>query len=149
MNSLAAERVMHELAITRLFDAPRARVFNAFVDSRQMMQWLGPHGYTMTYLKADVRVGGVWRGCMRSVTDGRELWHGGVYREIVPVERLAFTFAFDLGPETLVAIDFEDRGAKTLMRFRQGAFGTSQDAEGHRGGWESEFNRLAALVARH
>jgi uncharacterized protein YndB with AHSA1/START domain len=145
----AAERV---LAITRLFDAPRAAVFDAFVDTRQVLRWMGPRGFSMTHYEADVRPGGKWRGCIRATDDGRELWHRGVYREVVPNERLVFTFAWELagrGPETLVTITFEDRDGKTLMTFRQGVFDTAENCLRHRPGWESEFDQLAKHVARH
>ena len=151
--ALALKPTERVLTITRLFNAPRALVFDAFIDAKQALQWLGPRGYAMTHLEADVRPGGAWRGCMRANDDGRELWHGGVYREIMPPERLAFTFAWELddggrGLETLVTITFEDQGGKTLMQFSQGVFATPEDCEGHRGGWESEFDQLAALIWR-
>ena len=151
--ALAAKPADRVLSITRLFDAPRAVVFKAFVDPKQSLQWLGPRGYTMTHMEADLRVGGAWRGCMRANGGGRALWHGGVYREIAPPERLAFTFAFELedgtrDTETLVTITFEDQGGKTLMQFAQGVFETPEDCEGYRGGWESEFDQLAAYIVR-
>ncbi len=105
----------------------------------------------MSHLAADVRPGGLWRGCMRADADGRELWHGGVYREVVPPERLAFTVKWDdpaLAPETLVTIRFEDQGRKTLMHFQQGVFATAESSEAHRAGWESEFDQLARYVWR-
>jgi len=145
---VTTDRVSHMLTITRVFAAPRARVFEAFIDARQMIQWLGPSGYVMTHVEADVRSGGVWRGCMRSIADGRELWHGGIYREVVPGERLVFTFAFEAegAPHTLVTITFEDRGAKTFMRLSQGVLETSDEVERYRRGWETEFDRLARLL---
>lgn len=151
--ALAAKPADRVLRITRLFDAPRAVVFKAFVDPKQSLQWLGPRGYTMTHIEADLRVGGAWRGCMRANNDGRELWHGGVYRVIAPPERLAFTFAWELDDgtrdtETLVTVTFEDQGGKTLMQFSQGVFETPDDCEVYRGGWESEFDQLAALIVR-
>ena len=151
--ALAVQPEDRVLTITRLFDAPRALVFDAFIDAKRALQWLGPKGYTMTHLEADVRPGGAWRGCMRANDDGRELWHGGIYREIVPPERLVFTFAWELdgggrGLETLVTITFEDQSGKTLMQFSQGVFDTPEDCEGHRGGWESEFDQLATFVWR-
>lgn len=144
----STERVLN---ITRVFDAPRALVFEAFIDPRHALHWMGPVGFSMTHLEADVRPGGAWRGCMRADDDGRELWHGGVYREIVPHTRLVFTFAWEqegLGPETLVTITFEDRGGKTLMQFAQGVFDTPEHCDGHRAGWESEFNQLAHYIRR-
>lgn len=146
-----AEPGTRVLAITRLFEAPRERVFEAFIDPDHAMHWLGPRGYTMTHLQADLRPGGAWRGCMRVDADGRELWHGGVYREIVRPERIAFTFAWDdprIAPETLVTITFEDQGRKTLMRFTQGLFDSAQTRESHRTGWEHEFDQLANYVWR-
>lgn len=149
----AARPTNRVLSITRLFDAPRDVVFRAFVDPKQSLQWLGPRGYTMTHMEGDLRVGGAWRGCMRAKSGGRDLWHGGVYREIAPPARLAFTFAFELedaarDTETLVTITFEEQGDKTLMRFSQGVFETPEACESYRGGWESEFDQLAALIWR-
>ena len=70
----------------------------------------------------DVRPGGKWRGRLRAVDGSRELDQGGEYREVKEPERLAFTFYWDQddgsrGKETLVEIDFAERGSKTLMRF--------------------------------
>jgi uncharacterized protein YndB with AHSA1/START domain len=151
---LAADPGERVLTITRLFDAPRATVFDAFVDASQIAKWMGPRGFSMTHYQADVRPGGTWRGCLRTIDGSRELWHGGVYREIVPDERLVFTFAWELeggalGPETLITITFEDRGRQTLMRFRQGVFDTAANCARHRPGWESEFDQLADYVTRH
>ena len=151
--ALALKPADRVLTITRLFDAPRAVVFEAFIDPKQALQWLGPKGYAMTHMEADLRVGGAWRGCMRAHGGGRDLWHGGVYREIAPPERLAFTFAWERDggtrdAETLVTITFEEQGGKTLMHFSQGVFDTPEDCEGYRGGWESEFDQLARLVWR-
>ena len=139
------------LRITRVFGARRSLVFAAFADPKHAIHWLGPRGYAMTHLQADVRDGGLWRGCMRKLATGVEFWHGGIYREVVPDERLAFTFCWDgdtIAPETLVTIVFEDRGAQTLMHFTQGLFETPEHAEGHRAGWDHEFDQLADYVGR-
>jgi len=143
-----AERV---LVITRVFDAPRALVYQAFVDPKHGLQWAGPRDYPATHIEGDVRPGGKWRTCLRAMDGSRELWQGGVYREVVPNERLVFTFAWDQedgkpGPETLVTITFADRGGKTLMTFRQAVFNTPENCDGHRRGWNSAFDRLAEHV---
>jgi uncharacterized protein YndB with AHSA1/START domain len=145
-----AERV---LTITRLFDAPRSLVFEAFVDPKQALQWMGPRDHPVAHIEADVRPGGAWRACLRAIDGGGELRQGGVYREVVPGERLVFTFAWDeedggRGQQTLVTIIFADQGGKTLMTFHQGVFNTEANRDGHRIGWNSAFDRLANTVAR-
>ncbi|MBZ0149822.1 MAG: SRPBCC domain-containing protein, partial [Pseudorhodoplanes sp.] len=110
------------------------------------VQWWGPKDYPATHLEMDVRPGGVWRGKLRAVEDGRELSHRGVFREVTAPERLVFTFAWDeegeRGLETLVTISFADQNGKTLMTFRQIPFQSTEEREGHRGGWTSAFDRF-------
>ena len=99
----------------------------------------------------DLRPGGRWRSCLRSTETGTDLWVGGVYREIVPPERLVFTFAWEeegeRGLETLVTITFAERDGKTHMTFRQTPFQSDSERDGHRGGWTSAFDRLDDLLA--
>jgi uncharacterized protein YndB with AHSA1/START domain len=153
--TIAAKRepATRVLTMTRLFDAPRALVYRAFADPKEALKWSGPRDYPAIHIEGDLRPGGAWRACLRGVADGRELWQGGVYKEVVPNERLVFTFAWEgeareLGPKTLVTITFADQGDKTLMPFRQGVFDTKGNRDGHRVGWTSAFDRLAALLAR-
>jgi len=137
------------LTITRVFDAPRQLVFQAFTDPKHAVKWLGPRHCPAVHFEADLRPGGSWRGCLRG-GEGDE-WHGGVYREIVPPERLVYTFAWDNsdgkpGRETLITVTFAEHGSKTLMTFSQGVFNTDGDIEGHGEGWNSSFDRLAEYV---
>ena len=151
--ALAAKPADRELSITRLFDAPREIVFAAFVEPTQALQWLGPRGYAMTHMEADLRVG---RRMARLHAAERRRARPGTAASIarsLPPERLAFTFAWELpdgtrDAETLVTIAFEVEVGKTLMQFSQGVFDTPEDCEGYRGGWESEFDQLAALIVR-
>ena len=135
-----------ELLIERVFNAPRELVFRAWTDPAHIRNWFGPRDYPATQVTMDVRPGGRWRGCLRSTETGNDLWVGGVYREIVPSERLVFTFAWEeegeRGLETLVTIAFAEQGAKTLMTFRQTPFQSAGELDGHRGGWTSSFDRL-------
>ena len=70
-----------EIEIIRVFDAPRALVFKAWTDPKQLMQWWGPKGFTNPVCEADARVGGAWRIVMRA-PDGNEFPCGGEYLEI-------------------------------------------------------------------
>jgi uncharacterized protein YndB with AHSA1/START domain len=142
----------HELVITRVFNAPRALVFKAWTDPRYAMNWWGPRDHPAIHVAMDARPGGAWRNCLRSVEDGRELWHRGVFHEVVAPERLVFTFAWEedgeRGLETLVTITFAEEGNKTRMTFRQTPFQSIAERDGHHGGWSSAFDRLDEHLAR-
>jgi len=107
-----------ELAMTRVFDAPRSMVFDAWTKPELLRRWLGVFGgWTFAVCEVDLRVGGkyrfVWRG-----KDGNEMGMGGVYREIVRPERIVCTEKFDDPWYEGDAIDtttFVERGGKTTM----------------------------------
>lgn len=150
-NDQTAERELH---ITRVFDAPRELVFQAFADPERALHWMGPRDFPAVRTTADVRPGGAWRTCLRALDGRPDLWSGGTYLEVIPNERLAYTFAWDLeggghGPETVVTITFADRADdKTLMTFRQRAFDTRSNRDGHHLGWNSGFDRLADYLEK-
>jgi uncharacterized protein YndB with AHSA1/START domain len=143
--------VTRELTITRVFDAPRRLVFKLWTDPKHLARWFGPRDYPATSVSMDVRPGGRWRHCLRSPETGKELWLGGVYREIAPPERLVFTFAWEeegeRGLETVVTLTFTEQAGKTTMMFRQAPFQSDQERDGHSYGWNSTFDRLADLLA--
>lgn len=139
------------LEIVRVFDAPRSLVFRLWTDPAHVTRWMGPRGFTATHYRQDQHPGGAWRACLRRDEDGQELWQGGVLRELVPPERLAFTFAWDQedgspGHETLVTVTFAEERGRTRMTFRQAVFPSVESRDGHRGGWSSAFDRLEELV---
>jgi uncharacterized protein YndB with AHSA1/START domain len=141
------------LEITRVFNAPRELVFKAWTDPEHMARWGGPEGYSATTVELDARPGGAWRLGMRS-PEGEEHLQGGVIREIVPPERLVYTFAWEEadgtpGHETLVSVTLAEHGpdaAQTLMTFRQGTFENVDSRDGHLVGWDSAFNVLAEYL---
>jgi uncharacterized protein YndB with AHSA1/START domain len=135
-----------ELIITRVFNVARSLLFRMWTDAEHTVHWMAPPGLTIMFNEADVRPGGTWRVGMRG-PDGAELWVGGVYREVVPPERLAFTHAWDgaggkPGPETLVTVTFADRNGRAEMTFRQSGFDSVESRDGHAGGWGQCFDLL-------
>jgi len=150
--SVAKPSAELELVITRVFDAPRKLVFEAWTNPRHFKNWLGPKEYPAAEVDIDVRPGGKWRGRLRSIGSDPDLTLGGVYREIVPPERLVFTFAWDengeRGIETTVTVTFEDHGGKTRMTLRQTPFKSIEERDGHNYGWGSAFDRLDDLLAK-
>lgn len=150
MNLLESER---ELRITRIFDAPRELVFQVWTSPDTMLSWWGPRLHPATQMQMDVRPGGMWRGCLTGVEDGRALWQHGVFKEVNPHDRLSFTFVWEeegeRGMETLVTINFTSEKGKTRMDFRQAPFQSMAERDGHQGGWSSMFDRLAEFLEAH
>ena len=147
-NSAAAER---ELTIRRTFNAPRALVFKAWTEPQHLAQWSCPRGFTSLETTGELRVGGAFTARMRSA-EGCEHRLRGVYREIVPPERLVFTHAWieedgTPGPETIVTVTLAERNGRTEMTFHQGNFASVASRDGHAQGWSSCFERLAELLS--
>jgi uncharacterized protein YndB with AHSA1/START domain len=85
-----------EIAMSRLFDAPRSLVFDAFTKPDLVRRWLlGPDGWSMPVCEIDLKVGGAYRYVWRRDSDGTEMGMGGVYREIVADQRIVATEKFD------------------------------------------------------
>jgi uncharacterized protein YndB with AHSA1/START domain len=85
-----------EIVMTRILDASPKPVFDAFTKPELISRWLlGPDGWSMPVCEVDLRVGGAFHYLWRNQTDGREFGMRGVYREIVPLERLAHVERFD------------------------------------------------------
>jgi uncharacterized protein YndB with AHSA1/START domain len=150
MSLAAASAQKLELTIMRVFDAPRMLVWRAWTDREQLMKWWGPEHHPATHLAMDVRPGGVWRNCLRSVETGNDLWHHGMFREVVPLERLVFTFTWEeegeRGMENLVTITFADEGRKTRITLHQTPFQSVTERDGHGEGWLSSFGRLGTYL---
>jgi uncharacterized protein YndB with AHSA1/START domain len=104
-----------EIVLTRVFDAPRRLVFDAFSKPELLKRWFGPRGWSLTVCEVDLRVGGSWRFVLRG-PDGKEMGMRGVYREVVPPERSVHTESFDDYPgESVVTAVFTEQAGKTLL----------------------------------
>ena len=108
-----------ELAMTRVFDAPRNLVFDAFTKPELVKRWLlGPDGWSMPVCEIDLKVGGAYRYVWRRDTDGTEMGMGGVYREIVPNQKLVTTEKFDQAwypGEAVGTLVLTEQGGKTTI----------------------------------
>src|SRR6267378_3438451 len=107
-----------EIVMTRVFDAPRSLVFDAFTKPELVKQWLlGPPGWSMPVCEIDLKVGGAYRFSWRG-PEGNEMGMGGVFREIVAPERFVATEKFDepwYPGEALVTNTLAERGGKTTL----------------------------------
>jgi len=144
-----------EIAMTRVFDAPRQLVFDAHTKPDLVRQWLlGPPGWSMPVCEMDLRVGGTYRWVWRHDTNGTEMGMGGVYREIVAPERLVSTERFDdawypgEALNTLVLI--EQGGRTTLTQTMRYESRDARDAvikSNMEKGVAASYDRLADLLA--
>jgi len=137
------------LVLRRLIDAPRDLVFKVWSDPLHVAEWWQPAGYTTPVFEMDFRVGGGFRYCIRKA--GRDGWARGVYRDIVPPSRLAFTFQWQSGDatndaETLVTVTFEVQCEGTLLTFRQEPFSSSESRHGHGVGWNQVLESFESFV---
>ena len=105
-----------ELVMTRVFDAPRWLVFEAWTNLAHLSHWmLGLSGWTMPVCEIDLHPGGAWHFVWRR-TDGTEMGMHGEYREIAPPERDVHTESWGGDwPETLNTLIFAEKHGKTTM----------------------------------
>ena len=104
-----------EIVLTRVFDAPRTLVFEALTTGEVLRRWFGPRGWSLEVCEVDLKVGGSWRFVLRG-PDGTEMGMSGVYREIVPPERMVHTESYDDYPgESVVTTVLVEQGGKTTL----------------------------------
>jgi uncharacterized protein YndB with AHSA1/START domain len=140
-----------ELVATRVFDAPRELVWEAWTSPEHLPHWmLGPQGWSMPICELDLRPGGAWHFVWRH-SDGREMEMRGTYQEVSPPDRLVSTESWGGDwPETLNTVILSEDESKTIMtqtvrwpsrEARDAALGT-----GMTDGMALSFDRLAELV---
>jgi uncharacterized protein YndB with AHSA1/START domain len=150
-----------EIVITRIFNAPRELVFKAWTEPQHIAQWWGPQGFTTRVTEMDLRTGGKWRYIMIG-PDGTEYPLKGVFREIVPLERIVTTDEFDQGFEKVMNADlprgmvstaiFEDLAGKTKLTLRI-MHESAEERRKHEemgviGGWNSSFDCLDQYLSK-
>jgi uncharacterized protein YndB with AHSA1/START domain len=151
-SNVASETSDRELVLTRIFDAPRELVFQAWAEPERWVHWLGLRGCSGKVLQSARRPGDAYRYLMRD-PDGGDHWLHGVYREIVEPERLVFTWGWaneqwqPISAETIVTVTFENLGGKTKLTLRHGQFESVSACELHRAGWLDSIARLEESLA--
>jgi uncharacterized protein YndB with AHSA1/START domain len=144
-----------EILMTRIFDAPRELVFEAFTNPEMIAQWWGLRETTTVVEKMEVRPGGIWRYVQLDPDGSEHAAFNGVYREVVPPERLVSTFEYERMPGHVVlnTTTFEEIDGKTKITVRS-LLQTREDRDGmlHSGmekGANQAYDQLAELLARH
>jgi uncharacterized protein YndB with AHSA1/START domain len=105
-----------EIVMTRVVDAPRRLVFEAWTNPEHVPHWLlGPEGWTMPVCEIDLRVGGAWRYVWRK-EDGAEMAMSGIYREVVRPERIVSTERWGPDwPETVNTVQLVETAGRTTI----------------------------------
>ncbi len=158
---------MKEFVITRVFDAPRERVWKAWTEAERLKQWWGPQGFKVHTCKVDLRPGGVFLYGM-TAPDGSDMWGKFTYREIVAPQKLVFIVSFsdpkggvtrhpwsaDWPLEILSTVTFEARGGKTKVtvqwvphnatELERETFEDGRDSM--KQGWTGTFDQFAAYL---
>jgi uncharacterized protein YndB with AHSA1/START domain len=152
-----------QVHIERVLDAPPALVFSAWTDRAHMERWYAPNGCIVRFLEMDVRVGGTIRSVIANPHHG-ECWCRGIYREVVPGQRLVFTMGItdaqgrpvepkDVGMdpewprETVVTVTFEPHGRGTKVTLDQTVAASTAQRTGALPSWLQMFDRLAEVLA--
>jgi uncharacterized protein YndB with AHSA1/START domain len=142
-----------EITMTRVFDADRSQVFEAYTNPDLVRRWLlGPAGWTMPVCEIDLKVDGVFR-YVWSAPNKPDLGLRGVYREIARPERIVHTEVFDgdwTGGETLVTTTFVEHACKTTItttvHYPSRALRDTVLKSGMERGVAASYDRLARLL---
>jgi uncharacterized protein YndB with AHSA1/START domain len=154
--------------ITRVVDAPRDKVWQAWTEPERLRKWWGPKGFACTHCTVDLRPGGLMHYCLRA-PDGMEMWGRFIYREVVKPSKLVFVVAFsdakgritghpmspDWPQQMLSTVAFEAQGQKTKIIVRWQAIEatdlerkTFEDgAPSMQQGWTGTFEQLEAYFS--
>lgn len=141
-----------EITLTRVFDAPRNLVFDAFTKPELLKRWFGPRGWSMTECTVDLRVGGTFRFILRG-PDGQQMGMSGVYRELAPPDRSVHQESFDDfpgEPAQVTTVLIEKDGKTTLTATVLSPSREVRDAvikSGMEHGAAESYDRLAELLA--
>jgi uncharacterized protein YndB with AHSA1/START domain len=136
------------LTIKRRLNAPPAKVYGAWTDPAKIAVWFGPGQAEMLHAEADARVGGRYRIVMRT-SDGEEHDVSGIYREVVPNEKLVFTWAWRSTPEreSLVTVMLKSDGGGTLLTLMHEQFFDEPARDRHHFGWSGALDKLEKYLA--
>jgi|SRR5215470_7327675 len=147
--------------VARVLDAPRELVFQAWIDPAHFTHWWGPRGFTtpLSTISLDVRPGGIWRATMINGEDGTEYPFHGIYREVVPPEKLSFSLIDPDDPDLegreaggteaeLAVVTLHDRDGRTELVYEQESALPDDTLERAKQGMAAFFESLADYLTQ-
>ncbi len=152
-NQAAAAETLPSLTLTRMLDAPRETVFRAWTDPVQFSRWMGPASIRAEIKEMDTKPGGAYRIAMHGTPKGMSVV-SGTYREIVPPERLVFTWAWEedvsthrAGHESIVTVTLRAVGGRTELTLRHERLELDSSRDSHGQGWIGCLDKLGPYLA--
>ncbi len=137
------------VVVRRTFRATRERIFRAWSDPRELVEWFSPQGFCNPTVDADVRPGGTFRIAMKKLPDGEPFYAAGTYKTVEPPKRLVFSWSWEDPGErvrdTVVTIDFLDRGESTEVVLTHELL-PDERRETHTQGWTAILAKLDATL---
>ncbi len=168
MTQPKGSEIKEDLVVTRIIDAPLEMVWKAWTEPEHVMRWWGPKYYTSPSCKIDLREGGKYIFCMRAPKEqgGQDSYVSGVYRKIVPMERLEFTQGLadqegnridpsqagmppDFPKELLMTVLFSAKGEMTELTITEYDWPVSQMYVYSLAGMHQSIDKLVEAFARH
>jgi uncharacterized protein YndB with AHSA1/START domain len=136
------------LVLTRILDAPPARVFDAWLNREEWQAWIGPEGVRCEVPLLERRVGGRYRVTMH-LSGGQTVPVAGVFKIIDRPHTLAMTWGMEDDPsrQSLLTITFRKLGQSTELTLRQDGLVSASNRDDHGKGWNSSINKLVAYLA--
>jgi uncharacterized protein YndB with AHSA1/START domain len=142
--------VVPDLHLERSYPVAPPALWRLLVEPELLVQWWGPHGFTSVVEQWEVHPGRAYRIAMRP-PEGSEFHLRGEFREVVPEERLVFTFVWE-EPQpddvpNVVTITLRDDAAATVMTIDHGPFMTEERSAPPRAAWTDTFEKIESLLA--
>ena len=135
------------LTLKRRIKAPPAKIYAAWTDPALILRWFGPDSGEVLEAETDIRIGGRYHIAFRT-GNGERHDVGGVYREIVPGEKLVFSWAWRSTPEreSLVTVTFKPDGDGTILTLLHERFFDETARDNHRTGWTGAIDKLERVA---
>ena len=139
----------HTLRMERTYEAPAQAVFDAWTSEEVIRRWWhAEHDWETSEASVDLRVGGEVRVVMRDPAKDVDYGGGGIYTEVDPPTRLAFTWIWDGDTRrTLIEIDFEEVDGTTAVRFTHSGLWDEEAVRAHDEGWGNVLDGLGRELA--
>lgn len=151
-----------ELTIVRTFNAPKELVWKAFTEPEHIKKWWGPKEYTSPDCTMDFSIGGKYLTSMMDA-QGNKIWSTGVYKEIIPYEKIVCSDSFadekgnvvsgdhygmpGMPKEFTITIKLEEENGKTKLTLVHAGMPAGEMQKGANAGWNSSLDKMEALLA--